>query len=344
MKITKMHHEEDYSPLSKKKSITFKKWIEQWIEEIKVGLAPTTKSMYQGRIKTSLIPDLGHYKLDELTVIVLRKYINSLYEDGARRDGKEGGLSPRTVKDIRDTLRNALNDAVKEGLIKENPMDKIQIKKIPDSEPPILKPEQAQVLINVAKSHRLYPALLLEMATGLRRGEILGLRWENVDLNEGYITVKESIVKGWGTASLKASTKTKGSQRIVPIPEVVIEELKKHKVRMLEEEDTRKKNGTEWLGTDYVFCATNGNYTSPNTFSKIWARWRKEAGIPDIKFHGLRHNALSLMIDQGIDLRTVMSVSGHTQIKTLMQTYAHVINPTSKKVANTMGKLLEGVL
>jgi len=183
-------------------------------------------------------------------------------------------------------------------------------------------------------------------ATGLRQGEALGLRWRDVDLDVGQLRVAHSLQRvpiarrtGRGPEFVLAEPKTDRSRRAIHLPGVVIAALREHRVRQLEE---RFASGAAWQDLDLVFCTTVGTPMVARNLSRAFAHLLKQAGLPSIRFHDLRHSAATLMLAQGVSPRVIMETLGHSQIGMTMNLYAHVMPSMQREAADLMDAALCG--
>lgn len=320
-------------------------WINYWMNtEKKRDLDPETWNNYNTQIRLNITPTLGNILLKNLTKKQIQNFIDAQYLPGARKDGKKDiGYSASYVKAMRKIINSSLAFAVEEKKIKTNPCIGVKIKSIPKTQVRILTTEEVTRLINSAKGDRLYPALLLDLSTGLRKGELLGLKWQNIDLEEGFVHVAQSLRRHSQKSEIpkgKISLKNDNSQRIIPIPQEVVATLKQHQINTKLLRDNAINNGSEWQDTDFVFCGTTGKSTALRDFDDMWYRWREKAGLKDVRFHDLRHNFASKLLDAGIDVNTVMSATGHKQIKTLIDTYGHIIDKNKSKILKVTSTLI----
>ena len=223
---------------------------------------------------------------------------------------------------IRVVLRAALNQARKWNLVGRNVAELVESPRVRRFEIKPLTPEQARQLLDAAKGNRLEALCAVALACGLRVGEILGLRWQDVDLEAGRLAIRQSIQRQRGAGLVAVEPKTERSRRTIEVPAPLVAELKAHRVRQLEE---RLVAGTRWRDGGLVFASAVGTGLEPRNLHRAFKAMLKRAGLPDIRFHDLRHSAASLMLAQGVPLRVVMEVLGHSSISLTADTYSHVM-------------------
>jgi integrase len=194
-----------------------------------------------------------------------------------------------------------------------------------------LTPEQARRLLDAAKGHPQEALFVLALATGMRRGELLGLKWQDVNLDMGVLQVRRALTRmPTGLGYQEAEPKTKTSRRSIILPSFAIEALKEHRTRQLE---MKQKAGIAWEEHDYVFCTSTGKHLSPGHDVLVQLKKLLEkAGLPDIRFHDLRHSTATLLLSKGVHPKVVQEILGHSAINMTMDIYSHVL-PTMHKEA-----------
>ena len=326
-------------------SFSFGAWLTHWMEKEKTrDLDPETWNNYSTQIRLNITPTLGDIPLKDISKKQIQDFIDTQYLPGARKDGKKDrGYSAPYVKAMRKIINSSLSFAVEDKKIKSNPCTGVKIKSIPKTQVRILTTEEVERLKKAAMDDRLYPALLLDLATGVRKGELLGLTWQNVDLEEGFIHIAQSLRRNSKAVEMpkgKISLKNDNSQRIIPIPEDVVIALKQHQINTRILRDKAITNGSEWTDTEFVFCGTTGKSTALRDFDTMWMRWRKKAELADVRYHDLPHNFASKLHVGGIDANTVKRATGHKQIKTLIDTYGHIIDKRKSKILKITSTLI----
>lgn len=316
--------------------ITVKEWLEEWLKGRKPHLADNSWRTYDIMIRCHIIPAIGRIKLKDLKTRDIQNLINEKMENG-RVEG-EGGLSPRTVKYIYSTLHTALKQAVRERIIPFNVAEAVELPKKRKKEMNTLSAEESRRFLQTTRKSPLHAAYLLALSTGLRQGEILGLKWEDIDFDEGALTVKRQLLRTTDQGLVLEEPKTKHSRRTISLNKEVIKELKLHKK---EQNEVKLKAGPGSQDNDLLFFTDEGKPIDPRNFFRRFKRLLKEAGIPDIPLHNLRHTYATLSLEAGIDPKTIQEILGHSTISTTMDTYSHVTIKMQKDAADTIGNLLK---
>ena len=318
--------------LTKVGQYTIGQWMDVWYENYaKVKVRPSSHQTYKGYIENHIKPNIGDIPLEKLTTLDLQRLYKTLLARG-RVDRLESkwqprGLSPKTVRNIHQILSSALKLAQEQRIILTNPAEGCALPKVEHREMKTLPVEQLQSFLREAKDSGVFELYYLELATGLRRGELLGLKWEDIDLEHGDLRVRRQIARINGRV-VEAPLKTKNAYRTLPLAEDSISIL---------EEQKKKVGSSPW-----VFPSTTGGPISPDSVLHMLHRVLKRAGLPQVRFHDLRHTFATLALQNGVDIKTVSGMLGHFSAGFTLDTYAHVTTSAQKAAANTMGKLLSG--
>ncbi|ACZ40244.1 tyrosine-type recombinase/integrase [Sphaerobacter thermophilus] len=306
---------------------TVKDYLERWLEDVaRPSLRPRTYESYRGIITRHLTPALGRTRLARLSPDQVQRYINQK---------QAAGLSPRTVTYHRAVLRKALNDAMRWGLVSRNAAALAAPPK--QDRPParFLTPEEARHFLDTVAGHRLEALFTVALAVGLRQGEALGLRWDDVDLEAGTLTVRYALQRSGGALVL-VEPKTQRSRRTVALPAVALRALREHRTRQLEE----RIAAPYWDDQGFVFTSTIGTAIDARNLTREFHRLRAEAGLPWLRFHDLRHGCASLLMAQGVNPRVVMEILGHSQITLTLGTYSHVAPTLARDAADKIDGIL----
>lgn len=295
---------------------TVGQFLTDWLEHsVKPAVRSRTYTSYEQVCRTYLIPDLGRVPLRKLAPQHVRAMLNRLLA--------EGHLSARSVGYIRVVLRAALNHARKWNLVARNAAELTESPRVRRFEIKPLTLERARALLAQAKGDRLEALYAVALASGLRMGETLGLRWqEDIDLDKGRMTINQAIQRQTGAGLVAVEPKTERSRRTIELPAPLIAALKAHRVRQIE---TRLAAGSLWQDSGLVFTSAVGTPLEPRNLHRSFKAMLVKAGLPDIRFHDLRHSAASLMLAQGVELRTIQQILGHSSISLTANTYAHVM-------------------
>ncbi|GHO84395.1 tyrosine-type recombinase/integrase [Dictyobacter formicarum] len=253
------------------------------------------------------------------------------------------GLSPTTVTTIHNVLHKALQSAVKWNLVARNVCKLVSPPRRERFEVKVLSLEEIQKLLSVARGRDIEGLLCLAVATGLRRGELMGLKWQDIDLVAGTLQVKRTLSrvpsKMEGQGYVEADTKTKKSRRSIVIAPFAIEALKQHRIRQLE---AKLKVGSAWQENGYVFCTSIGTHVNPTRdILDPFKALLKEAGLPDVRFHDLRHSSATLLLSAGIHPKVVQEVLGHSNISITMDIYSHVLPNMQKDAMSRLDALID---
>lgn len=310
-------------------------YLDQWLNTIKASVRITTFESYETQIRKHIKPAIGHIKLQQLQT----RHIQNLIND--KMDG--GNLSTRSIKYIHVVLNNALQQAIKEQLIKFNPAVAVKLPKQEKKEVEALTVEQVKAFMEMARQTRHYTAYLVELSTGLRRGELLALKWKNIDLEEGTLQVKENLVITKNGAVFQ-EPKTKTSKRVINLPPHVVTELRKHKKAQAEE---RLRLGGQYEDNDLVFCRKDGKPLYPRSFSEHFeklVRKLQEEGFPKITFHGLRHTFATLALQAGVEAKTLQDILGHSTIGITLDIYSHTTKTMREEATKKISGIMENCL
>lgn len=304
-------------------------FIERWLEDsVKPSVRPKTYASYSQVARLYLFPYIGKISLQKLTPQQLQAFLNNRVADG---------LSPRTVQYTHAVLRRALGQAMKWGLVSRNIALLVDLPKMSTHEVEPLTTEQVKVFLNEIRGGRLEALYLVAMGLGLRKGELLGLRWQDVDLDAETINVRVALQRIQGTLQL-VELKTRRSRRTIALPQVVVDSLRSHRVRQMEE---RLAAGDVWQESGLVFTTAIGTPLEPRNVTRHFHRLLEKAGLPRQRFYDLRHTCASLLLAQGVQPRVLMEILGHSQISLTMNTYAHVMPQLEREAADKMDAALK---
>lgn len=299
---------------------TVEQFLTDWLEQThKRSVRPRTYERYKEAIHLHIIPMLGHHQLQKLTA----QQVQAFY---AKK--QDEGLAPATVIYYHSVLHNALKTAVKWGLVSRNVCDLVSPPRKERYEIQPLTVEQVQQLIKALRGHKWEALFTLALATGLRRGEVLGLKWQDINFATETLQVRRILTRVPTDTPerehvyIEAEPKTRKSSRNVIVAPFALEALKQHRIHQRE---TKLKAGAAWQEHDYVFCTLLGRYLNPNHVVEEFKKVLKQAGLPNIRFHDLRHSAATLLLSLGIHPKVVQELLGHTQISMTMDIYSHVL-------------------
>ena len=324
-------------PEESKETISLKAWLEIWQSDYLENVKPSTAYLYGRDIELYILPNLGHYNLFELTTSCIQKFYNRLLHPTC--DKKP--LSAKTVKDIHGVLHQALEQAVTNGVLEKNPSNACKLPKIKKKELVPLEDSQIQSFMEKIKGHPHEYLYKITHFTGLREGEVLGLTWNCVDLDNGRLTVKQQLRREQkkGGQYYFSSTKN-GKSRTIALSPSVVSLFRYQKQKQL----LMKKAATDWNHNNLVFTNKFGNYLSYRTVYDCFKRIVKEMGFPSLRFHDLRHQYAVLSIKNGDDIKTIQSNLGHATAAFTLDVYGHVTEEMKKKSADRMEDYLQNLM
>ncbi|MEY8575714.1 site-specific integrase [Oscillospiraceae bacterium 21-37] len=310
---------------------TVGQWMDVWFENYaKIKVRPSSHKTYKGYIENHIKPTLGKIPLSKLTTLEVQALYRKLLTSGRveRTESKQQpkGLSAKTVQNINQVISSAMELAKRQKLISCNPTDGCALPKVEHQEMKTLTADQLAAFFREAKNSGVFEMYYLELATGLRRGELLGLKWGDINLETSTIQIKRQIARINGEV-VEAPLKTKNSYRTLSIGTDAVEILR----------DQRSKSAGE-----YVFPSPNGGPISPDSVLHMLHRVLERAGLPKIRFHDFRHTFSTLALQNGVDIKTVSGMLGHYSAGFTLDTYAHVTTAAQKEAAKTIDNLLSG--
>ena len=305
-------------------------FLEQWLNHAEQRVRPRTFERYRSIVRQHLVPHLGNLQLAKLSPAHVERMLAAQLDSG---------LSPRTVHHHRGLLRNALNVAQRWGLLTRNVAAFAAPPKVVEEEVAAIGPEQARQILDAVAGDRLEALYALTLALGLRQSEVLGLRWEDIDLDVDTLDVRRTLQRAEGEFRF-FDTKTPRSRRTLSLAGPLVEHLGSHRRRQLEE---RLAAGIAWEGErwgDLVFTTELGGPLSGYVVTTHFQRLLLEAALPRMRFHDLRHAAATVMLTLGVPPRVAMETLGHSQISTTMDRYSHVIPELQRDASELVGAAL----
>jgi len=317
---------------------TIGKYFTDWLASYaKPNTRPTTYKSYEIYTNTHLIPALGSILLTKLQPT----HLSALYTrklNGERKDGKEGGLSPRTVRYLHSIVREALQHAFRLGMVLRNVADMVQPPRAVRPPVKVWNAEEASRFLNVAEGAAYSPLWRVLIATGMRRGEALGLRWSDLDWQRSVLQVRQTLIDVQGQLSF-GEPKTKSGRRTIALDPITLAVLKEHRLRQVER---RLQLGDLWHNLDLVFTAENGNWLHPRNVARTYAALVAKVDVPYIPLHGLRHTSATLLLQKNIHPKIVSERLGHASIGITLDTYSHVLPTMQQEAADAIAAALTG--
>ena len=334
-KLKKAIEESQSLDVGRADEYTVAAWLRTWFElYAKPHIRPSTMNYYHRNIEQHIIPAIGDIPLNKLTTRDLQKLCNDLQSNGRLRKvqkKEKPGLSNSTVRGIHMMLHNALDRAMKEKLILSNPTENCIIPKIEKQEMKILRPDPISSYLNAAERRNALPMFYLELVSGLRKGELTALLWSDLDIQNRTISVSKQYVKNPNGELALTRPKTETSVRKVSIPQEAVDLL-------ISEHDKHPDN-------PYMFPSPiTGEMYYPDSIVNLHKKILKDAGLPHIRFHDLRHTFATLALQNGVDVKTVSSMLGHYDAGFTLRTYTHATRQMQQKAAEKMGSFMAQVM
>lgn len=311
-------------------------YVRYWLTIAKRKVDEVTYQGYEDLAKLHVLPyfDKLGIKLQDTTLPVLQAYIDEKQVHG-RKDGK-GGLSARSLRLHKNILHQTLDEAVKAGLLPSNPCQYLILPKQERYESTYYTAQQLQQLFEAIQDEPIYPLVKITTLYGLRRSELLGLKWDSIDFESGTVTIKHTVVCVKERIE-KDKTKNASSRRafpLVPEAEAIFRAAK------AEEEENRRLFGKEYHANEYVFKWPDGRPYSPDYVTERFSNLLKNHGLPHIRFHELRHSCASLLINNGFGLKDVQEWMGHADIKMTANIYGHLDVARKQSMADKLSGTL----
>lgn len=320
-------------------------YLTWWLAEVvEPARSPKTHTSYREIVQRHILPTLGKVELGRLTAQQVKTLLRSI-----ERQGKQ-----RTAGYARAVLHTALQDAVRLDAIPRNVAANVDPPKKPRTERQPYTPEEARQLFAATEGDRLAALYRITITLGLRRGEALGLRWEDVDLNANTVHVRRNLQRidrdqmrpdfvtvaadrKRGSVLILKEPKTQKSRRLLALPPSLADALRAHRDRQAFEQSAAGKN---WQPHGLVFCTPIGTGIDPDNLTKQWKAALNRAGLRDQRFHDMRHAAGTMMLGDGMPVHEVSAILGHSLASTTLDIYAHVLPGTNERAAATMERLI----
>lgn len=321
--------------LTEDSSITLGEWLKRWLNEYKKPiLRPSTFAGYSKDISNHILPYLGSKRITQLKTADIQKHYNRLLESGRMKDNGQGkGLSNATVRGIHMILREALDSAVREGLIPKNPADGTSPPKIYRNEKQVLTKDQLETFMKLIEGdEEWYDFFYTEIITGMRQGEICGLRWEDFDREKRTLRVARSV-DFVNKELVVGETKTDDGKRIIYLPDSLW--------HILAEQQSQKGAISEWIFSNLLKPEWPLN---PSRAYRQLKKLLEIGGLPSIRFHDLRHTFTSHAANSGIAPKTLSEIVGHSKASFTLDHYAHVTSDMQKNAANIVTNYITDIL
>ncbi|WP_018130970.1 site-specific integrase [Effusibacillus pohliae] len=310
---------------------TFAAFLDKWLDDKKSRVRLRTYEIYERTIRLHVKPHLGHIELGKLKPQHLREFY-------AKLQSGDKPLSNRYVSQIHTMIHDALETAVSWEYLPRNVADMVKAPKPEQKKFSVWTLEEVQRFLEVARHDRFYIAYLLAITTGMRQGEILALRWSDIDLPNGRLFVQRTTTQVRGTIEF-GDPKSDSGKRMIALPHEVIGDLLKHK----KDQDREKElMGDAYRDQDLVVARKNGDVVAQSLLREHFTKLIQKADLPYIRFHDLRHTHASLLLQQGVHPKIVSERLGHSKISITLDTYSHVLPGLQEQVAKDFGNALFG--
>jgi integrase len=324
-KLTKAKADRDGGLVFDANNMKLGEYLGRWLtDSVRDTVRPTTFERYEQMVRLHICPVLGQLKLKNVTPTHVR---------GLYREKLDAGLAPRTVQYVHVTLHKALEQAIADGLIPRNVTEAVKPPQVRREEMRPLTAEQVRILFDAAAGDRFEALYVLAVTTGLRQGELLGLKWDDVDLEEGTVRVRRTLTTAKGGPVL-AAPKTKGSRRTVRLSQTALQALKSHLNRQLGEIE---EAGDRWRENGLIFASETGEpldrrLITTHRFKPLL----KRAELPEVRFHDLRHTCATILLMKNVNPKVVSEMLGHASIAITLDTYSHVLPTMQESAAEAM--------
>ena len=315
-----------------------RKWQTMWLEK---EVSENTIALRLSSLNNHILPVLGHLRMDKISTMMLNDLMNNL----TRKDGQKGKLSVSSKHEVHKVLVSIFSRAIEWQVITNNPMDgvtKPKEKRKDDKTLNYYNETEVQILLKEAQGELEHWKIFisLALATGMRRGELIGLEWKHVDLNNGTINIQQIISKTRKGIEIKAPKYN--SKRLVSLPSGLIKELKSYKAYTEKEKSRLEHNNIE-SKYDWLFYNEDGNHFHPDTPTKWWNKFLKRKKIRHIRLHDLRHTSATLLIAQNVHAKIISERLGHAKINTTMDIYGHALPSVDREASEKINHLFQTI-
>lgn len=287
-------------------------WMDEWVDMYLPNIEETTRVGYKTKIKCYIKPLLGDILIGSLRAEHVQRMVNTMYDRG---------LSPKNIRDTYNNINAAMKLAVKTRLVPYNPCDGVTLPKMKKYRAKVYQPQMIHTLLDTAKGTDMYLPILLLVTVGLRRGELLALRWDDIDLKNNILKVRRNMVRGANGYIIKPP-KSEAGIRDISIGEDVVNELKKARKKYMEDV---LSYGIGFQNLNLVIRQQDGSPMLPDSMSRKWRRFLESNKLPKIRLHDLRHTNATTLIQAGVNPRVVQQRLGHSDVNITLNTYTHVL-------------------
>ncbi|MED1089749.1 site-specific integrase [Bacillus paramycoides] len=307
--------------------VTLKEYLIHWLEIKSMSVENSTYTSYKGYINNHIIPSIGMIALHKLNVIHIQK---------CYKFAMEKGIANNSILLMHRILKNSLNLAVKQNVISRNPAIHVEMPRKEKTSIQTWTEEEVKKFLLHSQESRYHIGCILAITTGMRLGEVLGLRWQDVDFNNHTITINQT---SGHDDKIKKTAKTNSSKRTIPVPIETIDSLKKHKITINKE---KLRFGSAYQDFDLINCDMSGKVLRRSTFRCNFDKLIRNAGVKKIKFHDLRHTHATLLLKQGVNPKIISERLGHTDISITLSVYSHVLPNMQEEAVKNFSKSIFG--
>ena len=316
-------------------AMTVSEWFDLWIKEYNGNVKESTRSQYAYQGRCHIKPVIGNKKLQKITAPALQKFINERFENG---------LSPKSCRNLHGVLHKLFNQAVLCGYIKSNPVSAVQLPRVEKKEMHILSGNNLKAFLAECQGKVYSDLFFVDVFTGMRESEIIGLTWDCVDFEKGIITIEKQLKrerKSSGTNEYRFDTLKNGKTRVISPAPAVFDCLKRERTKQAE---NRLKYGSAY-NNEYNLVFTNeiGEHLSPVTIYGCFKRRVDAIGLPDVRFHDLRHSYAVISIENNVDYKTISESMGHFSVAFTLDVYGHVSEKMRKDSADRVQAYIEQI-
>ena len=316
--------------------LTVAEFLERWLKHATDKVSPKTHERYSEIVRKNLIPAFGSTPLAKLQPLQIEEFYSEALRTG-RKDGR-GGLSPQTVVHFHRVLRAALNRAVKWRLVARNVAEAVEPPRVECREMTALDETETARLLEAAQGTRMYAPIMFAVRTGVRRGELLALRWSDLDLDNGTVCIQRSLEQTRTRLRFKETKQGRG--RNLALPEITVEVLRMHKAT---QDQLRELFGDGYNPENLVFCSGDGNIWKPEAFTGQYFRWTRMVGFT-VRFHDLRHSHATHLPRLGVSPKVIAERLGHSTVAITLDRYSHVLKGMQEEAVEKVDSALRAAI
>jgi integrase len=333
---TRLLREMDEGTYARPSKETFGAFLATWERSISTTVRPTTAQLYRTTTKAYILPRLGTVKLADLTPAILNAFYADLLKTGKRQS--PGGLAPKTVRNVHVVIHRALSDAVRWGVVVRNVADLADPPRVPKDEAAAWAEETIRAFLDAAEDDRLFALWRLAALTGMRREEVCGLRWSDVDFDNQRLRVGQ-VTTIVGSTLQVAEPKTNRSRRTIALDAGTVDALRIWRAHQLDEATAW---GSAWKETGLVFTREDGRALHPATITRYFGRLVSKAGLPSLTLHGLRHSHITSLLRARQPIQVVSARAGHSSPAVTLNLYSHVMPGDDEAAAEAAVQAIGG--